>query len=97
MLAIFSLVCLNNSRAAEPVDTVAFNNAKIKQVISEKYINSKGKESVKYYIMTIDKLLIPITKTVYEKIQLCGRYGAYCALDAVISKKDKRIKKIILG
>lgn len=84
-------------KAAEPVDTVAFNNAKIEKIISDKYVTAKGKSTIKYYILTTDKVLVPISKTVYEKIQLCGQYGAYCALDAVVSKKTRKIKRIILG
>lgn len=81
--------------AAEPVDTVAFKG-NIEKVITDTHTTAKGTKTTKYYFMS-NGYLIPTSKTVAEKFVLCKKYGAKCALDAVVSKKTKKIKKIILG
>jgi len=94
LMAIISLVCLA-VKAAEPVDTIAFT-APIEKVVVDVTKNTKGKEVTKYYFMS-NGYLIPTTKTVMDKYNLCKKHNAKCALNAVVSKKTKSIKKIILG
>lgn len=80
---------------AEPVDTVAFKG-NIEKVITDVHTTAKGTKTTKYYFMS-NGYLVPTSKTVVEKFTLCKKYGAKCALDAVVSKKTKKIKRIILG
>ena len=94
-MAIISLACFNSVKAAEPVDTLAFQANKY-EVVEDVITNSKGKPTTKYYILA-DGYLLPTTKTVCDKIKLCRKHNAKCALNAVVSKKTKQIKKIILG
>lgn len=91
--AIFAIPVICN--AAEPIDTIAFKG-NIEKVITDIHTTAKGTKTTKYYFIS-NGYLIPTTKTVIEKYVLCKKYGAKCALDAIVSKKTKKIKKIILG
>lgn len=81
--------------AAEPVDTIGLKTYPSK-VVEDVTISAKGNKTVHYYFL-INNELIPTTKTVVNKYNLCKKYNAKLALDAVVSKKTRKIKKIILG
>lgn len=60
-------------------DTIGIDQREVTRWIKEPYINSKGKESVHYYAIWRGSLLTT-SKTTIEKVNLCAKYGARCAL-----------------
>lgn len=94
LMAIISLACITVS-AAEPKDTVAFTGT-ITKVVEDTNLTTTGKKTTKYYFL-VSGYLIPTTKAAVEKYNLCKKYGAKCALDAVVNKKTREFKRIILG
>lgn len=90
------LLAFTMSAAAIEKDTVAINQNAIAKLITDKGVSAKGKEYTKYYAL-INGELISTSKTVVEKIALCKKYGAKCALAAVRNKKTKSLIRIILN
>lgn len=82
--------------AAVEKDTVAINQNAIVQLITDKGVTANGKERTKYYAL-INGELVSTSKTAVDKIALCKRYGAKCALAAVRNKKTKSLIRIILN
>lgn len=91
-----TLLALTMSAAAIEKDTIAINQNAIAKLITDKGVSAKGKEYTKYYAI-INGELISTSKTVVDKIQLCKKYGAKCALAAVRNKKTKSLIRIILN
>lgn len=90
------LLALSMSAAAVEKDTVAINQNAIAKLITDKGVSAKGKPYTKYYAL-VGGELVATSKTVVEKIALCKKYGAKCALAAVRNKKTKSIIRIILN
>jgi hypothetical protein len=91
-----TLLALTMSAAAIEKDTIAINQNAIAKLITDKGVSTKGKEYTKYYAI-INGELVSTSKTVVDKIQLCKKYGAKCALAAVRNKKTKSLIRIILN
>lgn len=90
------LLALSMSAAAIEKDTVAINQNAIAKLVTDKGVSAKGKAYTKYYAI-INGELVSVSKTVVEKIELCKKYGAKCALAAVRNKKTKSLIRIILN
>lgn len=90
------LLALTMNVAAVEKDTIAINQSAITKLITDKGVSAKGKAYTKYYAL-IDGQLVATSKTVVEKIALCKKYGAKCALAAVRNKKSKSLIRIILN
>lgn len=91
-----TLLALTMSAAAIEKDTIAINQSAITKLVTDKGVSAKGKPYTKYYAI-VNGNLINTSKNVVEKIELCKKYGAKCALAAVRNKKTKSIVRIILN
>lgn len=95
-LTIMALCFTLGASAAVEKDTVAIRATEIERIVEDKGISSKGKEYVRYYAL-INKELVPVSKNVISKLDLCKKYGATCALAAVRNKHTKKLIRIILN
>lgn len=90
------LLALTTSAAAIEKDTIAVSNNAIEKIVTDKGVSAKGKEYTKYYAL-VNGELVSISKATVEKIELCKKYGAKCALAAVRNKQTKSLIRIILN
>lgn len=90
------LLALTTSAAAIEKDTIAVSNNAIEKIVTDKGVSAKGKEYIKYYAL-VNGELVSISKATIEKIELCKKYGAKCALAAVRNKQTKSLIRIILN
>lgn len=67
-------------------DTIGVTQQEVSKWISEPYINSKGEKKVHYYAVWRGNLLTT-SKTTIEKVTLCNKYNAKCAL-IVVGKRS---------
>lgn len=67
-------------------DTIGVTQQEVSKWISEPYINNKGEKKVHYYAVWRGNLLTT-SKTTIEKVTLCNKYNAKCAL-IVIGKRS---------
>ena len=90
------LLALTTSAAAIERDTISVANNAIEKIVADKAVSAKGKEYTKYYAL-VNGELVSISKATVEKIELCKKYGAKCALAAVRNKQTKSLIRIILN
>ena len=81
--------------AATDKDTVSIDMNKIERIVKNETTTAKGKPTVKYYSI-VGGTLVTTSKTVAEKIELCKKFHAKCALSAVRNRKTKAVIRIIL-
>ena len=74
-------------------DTIGIAQSEI-----SKWIMDTSAKTPKYYCIYKNNLLTT-SKTTYEKVKLCNKYGAKCALLLIGNKKNKVFipKKVILN
>ena len=74
-------------------DTISIAQSEI-----SKWIMDTSTKTHKYYCIYKNSLLTT-SKTTYEKVKLCNKYGAKCALILIGNKKNKVFipKKVILN
>ena len=74
-------------------DTIGIAQSEI-----SKWIMDTSTKTPKYYCIYKNNLLTT-SKTAYEKVKLCNKYGAKCALILIGNKKNKVFipKKVILN
>ena len=89
-IAVLMIMSISTVSATEKADTLKADNTKVEKVIEDKTTNTKGKPVVNYYIL-YNRELIKTSKTVAEKITLCKKYNAKCALAIVVKGSSKRI------
>lgn len=94
-LTLLFSVGVSSVNAEVKNDTIPVNNAGITKVVDDETVNSKGEKTIRFYFF-YEGDLIPTSRSVVEKYNLCKKHGAKCALAMVISKKTKR-KRIILN
>lgn len=89
-ILLLSIITLS-IKASNTNDTVAVSNNNIQEIIVVNSTNTKGQPKAVYYIKYNDEL-ISTSKTVVDKINLCAKYKAKCALILITSKRgSKRI------
>lgn len=86
---------LTEATAATEKDTVSISMNKVEKIVKDETINTKGKPATKYYAI-VDGMLVSTSKSVADKVEICRRFKAKCALAAVRNKKTKAILRIIL-
>ncbi len=75
--------------AATKADTISINNTNIAKWISDTTINSKGKQSIKYYCIYKGQL-VNTNKTTIDNVKLCKKYGVKCALILITSTNGRK-------
>ena len=77
-------------------DTISISQTQISKIVTDTGVSSNGKQYTKYYAI-VNGELVSISKSVVEKINLCKKYGAKCAIAGVRNKKTKSLTRIILN
>ena len=77
-------------------DTISISQTQITKIVTDTGVSSNGKQYTKYYAI-VNGELVSISKAVVEKINLCKKYGAKCAIAGVRNKKTKSLTRIILN
>ena len=77
-------------------DTISISQTQITKIVTDTGVSSNGKQYTKYYAI-VNGELVSISKSVVEKINLCKKYGAKCAIAGVRNKKTKSLTRIILN
>lgn len=84
---VFSLFLLIASAATS--DTIAVQQTDITKWIVEQTTTSKGKPTTKYYCIYKDEL-VNTSKSVSERVSLCKKHNAKCALILITSKSGRK-------
>ena len=84
---VFSLFSLIASAATS--DTIAVQQTDITKWIVEQTTTSKGKPTTKYYCIYKDEL-VNTSKSVSERVSLCKKHNAKCALILITSKSGRK-------
>lgn len=90
------MVMVAISANATEKDTISISQTQITKIVTDTGVSNKGKQYTKYYAI-VNGELVNISKSVVEKINLCKKYGAKCALAGVRNKKTKSLTRIILN
>ena len=77
-------------------DTIKVSQNQISKIVADSGVSTKGRKYTKHYAI-VNGELVSVSKTVVEKINLCKKYGAKCALAAVRDKKTHTLQRIILN
>ena len=85
-LMVTVLFAAAKSDSSAKNDTIGITQQEVSKWISEPYVNSKGEKKVHYYAVWRGNLLTT-SKTTIEKVTLCNKYNAKCAL-IVIGKRS---------
>lgn len=96
LITILLMMVIAISANAIEKDTISISQTQITKIVTDTGVSSKGKQYTKYYVI-VNGELVSISKTVVEKINLCKKYGAKCALAGVRNKKTKSLTRIILN
>ena len=96
LITILLMMVIAISANAIEKDTISISQTQITKIVTDTGVSSKGKQYTKYYAI-VNGELVSISKTVVEKINLCKKYGAKCALAGVRNKKTKSLTRIILN
>lgn len=84
---VFSLFSLIASAATS--DTIAVQQTDITKWIVEQTTTFKGKPTTKYYCIYKDEL-VNTSKSVSERVSLCKKHNAKCALILITSKSGRK-------
>lgn len=84
---VFSLFSLIASAATS--DTIAVQQTDVTKWIVEQTTTSKGKPTTKYYCIYKDEL-VNTSKSVSERVSLCKKHNAKCALILITSKSGRK-------
>lgn len=97
MKKIMILMLLTISLAANAMDkdTIRIQQSQITKLVADSGVSPKGKKYTKYYAI-VNGELVSVSKSVVEKINLCKKYGAKCALAVVRNKNTHTLQRIIL-
>lgn len=77
------------TNAAINADTISIDNTNVTKWISDTTINSKGKQSIKYYCIYKGQL-INTNKTTIGNVKLCNKYKVKCALILITSANGRK-------
>lgn len=95
-IIILLMIVVAISANAIEKDTISISQTQITKIVTDTGVSSNGKQYTKYYAIVNGELVI-ISKAVVEKINLCKKYGAKCAIAGVRNKKTKSLTRIILN
>lgn len=95
-IIILLMIVVAISANAIEKDTISISQTQITKIVTDTGVSSNGKQYTKYYAI-VNGELVSISKAVVEKINLCKKYGAKCAIAGVRNKKTKSLIRIILN
>lgn len=95
-IIILLMIVVAISANAIEKDTISISQTQITKIVTDTGVSSNGKQYTKYYAI-VNGELASISKAVVEKINLCKKYGAKCAIAGVRNKKTKSLTIIILN
>lgn len=95
-IIILLMIVVAISANAIEKDTISISQTQITKIVTDTGVSSNGKHYTKYYAI-VNGELVSISKSVVEKINLCKKYGAKCAIAGVRNKKTKSLTRIILN
>ena len=95
-IIILLMIVVAISANAREKDTISISQTQITKIVTDTGVSSNGKQYTKYYAI-VNGELVSISKSVVEKINLCKKYGAKCAIAGVRNKKTKSLTRIILN
>lgn len=95
-IIILLMIVVAISANAIEKDTISISQTQINKIVTDTGVSSNGKQYTKYYAI-VNGELVSISKAVVEKINLCKKYGAKCAIAGVRNKKTKSLTRIILN
>lgn len=95
-IIILLMIVVAISANAIEKDTISISQTQITKIVTYTGVSSNGKQYTKYYAI-VNGELVSISKSVVEKINLCKKYGAKCAIAGVRNKKTKSLTRIILN
>ena len=95
IIILLMIVVAISAKAIEK-DTISISQTQITKIVTDTGVSSNGKQYTKYYAI-VNGELVSISKSVVEKINLCKKYGAKCAIAGVRNKKTKSLTRIILN
>lgn len=95
-IIILLMIVVAISANAIEKDTIGISQTQITKIVTDTGVSSNGKQYTKYYAI-VNGELVSISKAVVEKINLCKKYGAKCAIAGVRNKKTKSLTRIILN
>lgn len=95
-VVLMLMMVITLSIGAVEKDTIRISQNQITKLVVDNGVSAKGKKYTKYYAI-VNGELVSISKTVVEKINLCKKYGAKCALAGVRNKKTHTLQRIILN
>ena len=95
-IIILLMIVVAISANAIEKDTISISQTQITKIVTDIGVSSNGKQYTKYYAI-VNGELVSISKAVVEKINLCKKYGAKCAIAGVRNKKTKSLTRIILN
>lgn len=95
-IIILMMIVVAISANAIEKDTISISQTQITKIVTDTGVSSNGKQYTKYYAI-VNGELVSISKAVVEKINLCKKYGAKCAIAGVRNKKTKSLTRIILN
>lgn len=95
-IIILLMIVVAISANAIEKDTISISQTHITKIVTDTGVSSNGKQYTKYYAI-VNGELVSISKAVVEKINLCKKYGAKCAIAGVRNKKTKSLTRIILN
>ena len=95
-IIILLMIVVEISANAIEKDTISISQTQITKIVTDTGVSSNGKQYTKYYAI-VNGELVSISKAVVEKINLCKKYGAKCAIAGVRNKKTKSLTRIILN
>lgn len=96
IIILLMIVVVAISANAIEKDTISISQTQITKIVTDTGVSSNGKQYTKYYAI-VNGELVSISKAVVEKINLCKKYGAKCAIAGVRNKKTKSLTRIILN
>ena len=85
-IIILLMIVVAISANAIEKDTISISQTQITKIVTDTGVSSNGKQYTKYYAI-VNGELVSISKAVVEKINLCKKYGAKCAIAGVRNKK----------
>ena len=95
-IIILLMIVVAISANAIEKDTISISQTQITKIVTDTGVSSNGKQYTKYYAI-VNGEPVSISKAVVEKINLCKKYGAKCAIAGVRNKKTKSLTRIILN
>ena len=95
-IIILLMIVVAISANAIEKDTISISQTQITKIVTDTGVSSNGKQYTKYYAI-VNGELVSISKAVVDKINLCKKYGAKCAIAGVRNKKTKSLTRIILN